>query len=182
MSLGKASLSWAWKCQQHDVSLPRRWCCTGSQRCALCKHLPLSLGHPPALPRTKQAGSLPLTPAELPADTLAKMLSRAAAGASSTAKVTEPRAISPSVPVYRRLLCVEHSRPSPPNSRLGQGRGGGKPWGRGERGLGCGVGQGLQEGPNSAPQLAWGLTSAGRSPGMKNGGKRKVEWRGWWGD
>lgn len=60
-----------------------------AERFALRKHLPISLGHPPALPRAGHASSSPLRPARVPADTLAKPLSLAAAGASFTAKVRE---------------------------------------------------------------------------------------------
>lgn len=100
-----------------------------TERFALRKHLPISLGHPPALPRAGQASSSPPRPAGVPADTLAKPLSLAAAGASFAAKVREPGSISLSVsrvgerprevrgvlqPVYHRLLCVEHTSPPPP--------------------------------------------------------------------
>lgn len=105
----------------------------------------MSLGHPPALPRVRRAGSSPPRPVKLPADTLAKMLSLAAAGASFIAKVREPGAISPQRPCLpQAALCGAHppfpTQRQPREQRKGRG---GSP----------------EQGGNKAQAAAWGRPS-----------------------
>lgn len=148
-----------------------------TERFALHEHLPMSLGHPPALPRVRRAGSSPPRPVKLPADTLAKMLSLAAAGASFIAKVREPGAISPQRPCLpQAALCGAHP-PFPTQRQPREQRKGGKPRARGQQGPSCSVGQTLQTTPNSAPQ-GLGPSVREEKPGMKTGEKIRVA--GWW--
>lgn len=160
-----------------------------TERFALRKHLPISLGHPPALPRAGQASSSPPRPAGVPADTLAKPLSLAAAGASFAAKVREhfPQRVPcwgkapggsgcPAACLPQAALCGAHQPSSTDRQRAEQAKGQKK-----TRGSGCagGPSRSHHSGEQAQRRLyrAWGLASvrgAGHSLtacGKKNGKK-----------
>lgn len=168
---GKASLAWARKCQQHDVSLPRRGSTVLDHRKICLTRALANVFRSPSSTAKSQAGRL-FSP-----ETCETASRHAGQDAGQDAVPSccrgqlhsQGQGAGSHFPPASLFTtgCFVWSTPALPHRTAASGaEEGGKPQARGEQGPSCGVGQTLQTTPNSAAQ-GLGASVREEKPGMK---------------